>query len=156
MCVSSFLGRRVGCAMVTALSLLALSFGGPAGCSGRYVCGAPEGSPCRSLTQVYRDSLVEFEEGRETWIARGRGHARLARVPALSVPARVPILEAAPGEPLLTRPRQLRLWLSAWEDAAGDLHGESFLYLRLEGSRWSGPGSVPGGDLSVPGASETP
>jgi conjugal transfer pilus assembly protein TraV len=30
----------------------------------------------------------------------------------------------------------LRLWIKPWEDADGDLNGESVVYLQVEGGRW--------------------
>ena len=51
--------------------------------------------------------------------------------------ARPVVATVQPGEPILTAPRVLRLWIAPWEDAAGDLHDETFLYLRIDDGRWT-------------------
>ena len=40
------------------------------------------------------------------------------------------------GDPLLTMPRQLRLWVNRYEDADGDWNDETYIILRLDDGRW--------------------
>lgn len=94
----------------------------------RYACGVPEGGRCSPLSAVYQAILDGF-----------------AAAPALPERADAGPREdtahhtpnpGAEGEPRLTRPRQLYVWIPPWIDAEGDLHGESYLYLRLDEGRW--------------------
>ncbi|MCP5110725.1 MAG: SDR family NAD(P)-dependent oxidoreductase, partial [bacterium] len=47
-----------------------------------------------------------------------------------------------PGEPVLTPPRILRVWIAPWEDENRDLHSETYLYLRGFPQRMPGQGEV--------------
>ena len=92
----------------------------------RYACGVPEADgKCRPLNAVYR-ALT----GDPGTFSRQPSHT------ALETTADA----ASPGEretgPQLAQPRQLRVWVPSWIDAEGDLHGESYLYLRLDEGRW--------------------
>ena len=66
--------------------------------------------------------------------------AESPRGEALGPPARAPIVATVqPGDPVLTRPRVIRVWVARWEDRAGDLHDETYLYLRLDNGTWMLP-----------------
>lgn len=40
--------------------------------------------------------------------------------------------------PEVKSPRFLKIWFAPWLDDEGDLHGQQFMYLLLEGSSWVG------------------
>ena len=40
------------------------------------------------------------------------------------------------GEPIRSQPTLLRLWLAPWEDADGDLHDQSYVYVMADPGRW--------------------
>ena len=40
------------------------------------------------------------------------------------------------GTPIRSAPRILRVWFAPWEDADGDLHDQSFVYLPVDAGRW--------------------
>ena len=118
--------------------LLALTL---AGCASgpKYACGVPEGVTCQPVSAVYASSSTSSLVRTET----GESEATTAEVAAEDSPsvqpARVPgtvVATVQPGEPILTAPRVLRLWIAPWEDAGGDLHDETYLYLRIDDGRW--------------------
>lgn len=126
----------------TLLSSLALAL--LAGCVGnpKYACGLPEGVGCKPVGEVYEASVTgtlgstrarsrltrnDEDEGN----AIGTSERRLTEVVDTPVVATV-----QPGDPLLTRPRHIRVWINRWEDATGDLHDETYLYLRLDNGTW--------------------
>ena len=110
-----------------------------AGCAGnpKYTCGVPEGVGCRSVGAIYQASVTgtlpqpRISGGDET----GSGMTDASERP--SAAAEKPVVETVqPGDPLLTRPQVLRVWIDRWEDTAGDLHDETYLYLRLGNGNW--------------------
>ncbi len=117
-----------------------------AGCasSPKYACGVPEGVGCKPVGEVYEASITGTLV-RNT-LARGRvtpddededGEFETTERPPLTEPANTPVVATVqPGDPLLTRPRHIRVWINRWEDKAGDLHDETYLYLRLDNGTW--------------------
>ena len=126
--------RRTFGALVLAL-LLVGCVSGP-----KYACGVPQGVTCQPVSAVYAESSTsalarqhvdEFEETTADVASEDRSAMQPAKVPGTVVAT------VEPGEPILTAPRVLRLWVAPWEDAAGDLHGETYLYLRIDDGRWT-------------------
>ena len=103
--------------------------------SPRYACGVPSGVSCKSVRAVYQASVA----GVPTITARSDSSAHAA--PASSDTGKPASADVpAAGDPRLSPPRQLRVWIARWEDADGDLVGESMLYLRLDRGTWvTGP-----------------
>jgi len=117
--------------------VLAVVLGTLAGCAGnpKYACGVPEGVGCKPLGEVYKDSVT----GRSTRPpADGKTDSDHGSLPPSSTPeVKTPrVTTVQPGDPLLTRPHHLRVWVNRWEDDAGDLHDETYLYLRLDNGDW--------------------
>ena len=113
-----------------------------AGCASgpKYACGVPKGVTCQPVSAVYASSsggtsaLAGAASGEEAPAAGGT--EAVASRPRAEA-ARPVVATIQPGEPILTAPRVLRLWIAPWEDAAGDLHDEAFLYLRIDDGRWT-------------------
>lgn len=114
-----------------------------AGCasSPKYACGVPEGVGCKPVGEVYEASVTGTLV--RNMLARGRvtpddEHGeREAAGRQLDQAANTPVVATVkPGDPLLTRPRHIRVWINRWEDKAGDLHDETYLYLRLDNGTW--------------------
>lgn len=96
----------------------------------RFTCGLPNGTGCKPVSEVYQLSVAGRLKAAN---AAGAGSAVTL---AANGSGGKPIATAVPGEPILTRPRHLRLWLGRWEDKDGDLHDETYLYLRLDNGQW--------------------
>ena len=67
----------------------------------------------------------------------GRGFARIKAEGGRGVIPRVLYWYTPSQWWLLGTPRVLRLWVAPWEDAGGDLHDETYLYLRIDDGRWA-------------------
>ncbi|EGV51941.1 TraV family lipoprotein [endosymbiont of Riftia pachyptila] len=111
-----------------------------AGCasSPKYACGVPEGVGCKPVGEVYEASITgTLTRGRVTPDDEDEdGEFETAERP-LAEPGNTPVVATVqPGDPLLTRPRHIRVWINRWEDKAGDLHDETYLYLRLDNGTW--------------------
>ena len=93
----------------------------------KYACGVPDGIGCKPVRAVYQASLagVPAIDAKTQPTAGAPPASKTALADA-----------AVPGDPLLSRPRQLRVWMARWEDADGDLIDESMLYLRLDRGAW--------------------
>lgn len=111
-----------------------------AGCAGnpKYACGVPDGLGCKPVGEIYAASVTgTLQRARVTGgggdendenDSSGRPLANMADAPVVAT--------VQPGDPLLTRPRHIRVWIDRWEDATGDLHDETHLYLRLDNGTW--------------------
>lgn len=121
-----------------------------------YSCKAPEGVKCDSVSGTYHNAIannlpsqrktsgqpeaepanpgVTMQEARYETAARP---ASLSTVAAKMGGGATAPQQAAPAHySLRSGPRILRLWVKPWEDADGDLNGESVVYIQVEGGRW--------------------
>lgn len=132
-----------GCSSITGLNA-----------SSSYACKAPEGVKCDSVSGTYHNAIANNlpsqrktsgEPQSETRPAPSMQEARydagarpvsLATVSATLSPIIAAAASPVPGASLRSGPRILRLWIKPWEDADGDLNGESVVYLQVEGGRW--------------------
>lgn len=111
-----------------------------AGCAGdpKYTCGVPDGVGCKPVGEIYQASVMGSLQ-RDRLDGDGGGEydkndsPDRPRANATDAPI---IATVQPGDPLLTRPRHIRVWIARWEDETGDLHDETYLYLRLDNGTW--------------------
>lgn len=111
-----------------------------AGCAGnpKYACGVPDGVGCKPVGEIYQASVTgTLQRGRVDGDGGGEenGNDSSDRPRANATDAPI-IATVQPGDPLLTRPRHIRVWIARWEDKTGDLHDETYLYLRLDNGTW--------------------
>jgi conjugal transfer pilus assembly protein TraV len=118
------------------ITLLVLLLGGCAdtltGVEGKsgFSCKAPEGVVCSSLSGVYANVAATNLPGRH---APEEVDAKsLKRGAVATLPQQAP----STGEPIRSQPSVLRLWLAPWEDADGDLHDQSYVYVVADPGRW--------------------
>ena len=111
-----------------------------AGCAGnpKYACGVPDGVGCKPVGEIYQASVTgTLQRGRLDGDGGGEydknDSSDRPRANATDAPI---IATVQPGDPLLTRPRHIRVWIDRWEDKTGDLHDETYLYLRLDNGTW--------------------
>lgn len=122
-------------ALFSSLALVLL-----AGCAGnpKYACGVPDGVGCKPVGEIYQASVTgTLQRGRLDGDGGGEydknDSSDRPRANATDAPI---IATVQPGDPLLTRPRHIRVWIDRWEDKTGDLHDETYLYLRLDNGTW--------------------
>lgn len=110
-----------------------------------FACKAPDGVVCTSVSGVYANALAgalpaqqsqgqgqeqEHEQAKPTRAEAVAGETKPygATVSVTSTPA--------PGTPLLSPPKVLRLWLAPRLDEDGDLHDASYLYVMWHRGEW--------------------
>jgi len=131
-----------------------------------YACKAPIGAQCTSVSGVYANAnanasanansdLLELRAMHEA--LRPQGPLAMPSIPAatqITLPASTgaattvqasSVLDGTTASPttaaptttaLRSPPRVLRLWISPWEDADGDLHDASFINVVIDTGRW--------------------
>lgn len=119
-----------------------------------FACQAPEGVQCMTASGVYYNSLNNNLPALRT-VTRS-GSAELPEVsgtkssePPTKVPdaltetrygarlgagQRAP--DVSPTGAIRAVPRVMRIWVLPWEDADGDLHDQSYLYMAVDSGHW--------------------
>ncbi|MCC6206548.1 MAG: TraV family lipoprotein [Gammaproteobacteria bacterium] len=98
----------------------------------KYACGLPKGVGCKPVGEVYEASIAGT-------LSRGRLNQDNPSTAAPGIAKGVNTAVVAtvnPSDPLLSPPKQIRVWINRWEDTTGDLHDETYLYLRLDNGAW--------------------
>jgi len=154
------LGLAVASAIV--LSGCASSLSGVGG-SQSYACKAPIGSQCTSVSGVYANASANASTNSDLSASRAihealrpQGLLGMRSVPvppqrtlpastgaastigtsSASSGASAGTAASAATTALRSPPRVLRLWISPWEDADGDLHEASFINVVIDTGRW--------------------
>lgn len=96
----------------------------------QFSCKAPDGVTCSSLSGVYANAVANNLPALQKNGKSGNDEKPLA--------GRNEIIGRAPtsGEPIRTQPKVLRIWIAPWEDAEGDLHDQSYIYVVADPGRW--------------------
>lgn len=116
--------------------------------SSEFACKAPDGVVCTSVSGVYANSVAgalpaqkDPEKAKATPRNAPRSPASEDAGKESSAPrpygATPPSTAApAPGTPLLSPPKVLRLWIAPWVDEDGDLHDQSHIYVIWHRGEW--------------------
>lgn len=95
--------------------------------SNSYACKAPDGVACDSISGVYANALHNRLPSQQS---------EITPVPAFTPGERVSSATSPDMAALRSGTRVMRLWVKPWEDSDGDLHDQSYLYLRIDEGRW--------------------
>ena len=101
-------------------------------------CPYPEGESCQSLETAYANSVSEQDAQDQAASVAAPG----AGLPKQALPQRMPS-----GQPLLSDPKILRVWIGPFEDNAGRFHDQSYVYTVVREGEWvlkrndTGPGA---------------
>jgi len=95
--------------------------------------GANDGVSCYSAREIYKmtdraDSIKGDKDG--VAMATG-GQTPDVRQDAVAVPS------IGQPLPIRTQPVVMRIWVAPWEDDAGDLHADGYIYTEIEDRRWN-------------------
>lgn len=96
----------------------------------KFACKAPDGVTCTSLSGVYANVVAnnypnQQKQENEDGAAKGAESAhKITGIPASS------------GDPIRSPQKVVRVWIAPWEDAEGDLHDQSFVYVVARDSEW--------------------
>lgn len=100
--------------------------------------GTTDGVSCHSAREIYRmtdraDSIKAGKDGAA--IEGGKDGSAGAAYDPRQHPVAVPSI----GQPLpiRTQPVVMRIWVAPWEDDAGDLHADGYIYTEIEERRWN-------------------
>lgn len=111
--------------------------GSLAGCAVKYGCPAPDGVTCKPISDVYTSSLSAKESSADPSQAKtknGKGSPAKTALPAAESQPGPPPKSASP---IRSAPKILRVWITPWIDAEGDLHQEGYLYVVVDPGKWA-------------------
>jgi conjugal transfer pilus assembly protein TraV len=142
---------------LTAIALAAVlggcgSFSGLDGAS-TFTCKAPDGVSCTSVSGVYANSVANKlpsststpadkhdtpsqPDNADTTNKVDKPAATKA-LPSYGSIASLRQAAHTSGDPVLSPPRILRIWLAPWEDPDGDLRDQSYLYVMWNRGEWN-------------------
>jgi conjugal transfer pilus assembly protein TraV len=110
----------------------------------KFQCPVPNGVSCKSVKEMYvvTDAAGEqgLEDARNALQGREREkHKHRGDSPEISTSEGHTVSILDPGDPLPLRvpPRVLRVLITPWEDANGDLHAGGYVFTEIESRRWS-------------------
>lgn len=98
--------------------------------SSNFACKAPDGVTCTSLSGVYANVVANNFPNQPA--KEGEGVASKMGAPA----PRITGNPASSGDPIRSPQKVVRVWIAPWEDAEGDLHDQSFIYVVQRESEW--------------------
>ena len=102
-----------------------------------FACKAPDGVVCTSVSGVYANALAGALPAQQSQGQAKAPHADAVEGEPTPYGATVSVTSTpAPGTPLLSPPKVLRLWLAPRVDDDGDLHDASFLYVMWHRGEW--------------------
>jgi conjugal transfer pilus assembly protein TraV len=109
--------------------------------------GSTDGVRCLSAREVYKatekSDVVRVANPDEPTSATSAAATSTAIQPA--IPSRnesYPVPTIGQPMPIRTQAQIMRIWIPPWEDDAGDLHADGFLYTEIEPRRWNLGGRV--------------
>ncbi|MBK6616906.1 MAG: type IV conjugative transfer system lipoprotein TraV [Nitrosomonas sp.] len=114
----------------------------------KFSCKAPDGVSCSSMSGVYsnavQDNLPGLRKGGDTDNQSTSRTSSVGKADTTQQPTGIEERTAShitgrtpqSGEPILIKPKLLRVWIAPWEDADGDLHDQSYIYMLADYGRW--------------------
>lgn len=105
-------------------------------CSGKYHCDKFPVGTCKNMSQVYDATGRQFADYRDGKIS-GSSKPTTNDGPSILIGETINSLNVLrPGDPLLTRPKVLKVWIKPWEDKDHDLN-YSYIIIRVGDSEWT-------------------
>lgn len=120
--------------LLAGLSGCASDLGGLGG-TASHQCPMPEGGACQSVSDNLAQSMTAG--ARSAWAsaedpaASGRGDVtprRITMAPGFG--------DALDGQPLVTRPRVMRILIDRWQDSDGNLMDQRRVFVQVDTGRW--------------------
>ena len=108
----------------------------------KYACKAPDGVACDSVSGTYANALhnnlpsqqAQRSARRQKETSEENASPTVGRPISLAT-ANLSGTTITPS-PLRTQARILRLWIKPWEDAAGDLYDQGYVYVQVDNGQW--------------------
>lgn len=140
---SSMLARRIVAVIVCAGALVTTGCSDMAalGGSSKFGCKAPDGVHCMSVSGVYANAVQNNLPGQQSGRQTNDGSPPAVKSPAPRRASLSPAVyrltpEGDAAIPLRSQARVLRLWIKPWEDDAGDLVDQGYLFVTVNDGRW--------------------
>jgi conjugal transfer pilus assembly protein TraV len=103
-------------------------------------CAAPDGVSCISVSGIYANSMQNNLPSQKPHSAAAADSSTVTDAEKSNIVAPLTATTSGPtlssGDPIRSKQRVLRIWIAPWEDDAGDLRDQSFVYLVVENGRW--------------------
>ena len=95
--------------------------------------GATDGVSCYSAREIYKmtDTADSIKTDKDGVAMAAVGQTPDGRQDAVAVPS------IGQPLPIRTQPVVMRIWVAPWEDDAGDLHADGYIYTEIEDRRWN-------------------
>jgi conjugal transfer pilus assembly protein TraV len=100
--------------------------------STKFACKAPAGTTCTSVSGVYANTAENSMHPRPAQVRGDIPSSQTAKLPAGA--AAFPVL--APGMPIRSQARMLRIWVAPWRDDDDTLHDQSYMYVMVDPGKW--------------------
>ena len=120
------------------------------GGSDKLACKAPDGVTCSSLSGVYANALAgnlpglmqKHEKTSSSFLGISVPESKtsensLYKSKTSAGSSAIAGETPSSGMPIFTKPEIMRIWVAPWEDAEGDLHDQSYLYVVASEGRWA-------------------
>lgn len=88
------------------------------------------------MSKVYAETGNGFKDYREDQLTEKKDKTRKENSVVVIGSTVKGLNELQPGDPVLTKPQVLRVWVKPWEDKDRDLN-YSYIYVRTKDSEWT-------------------
>ncbi|OJY94432.1 MAG: hypothetical protein BGP25_05425 [Lysobacterales bacterium 63-13] len=128
----------------------------------KFQCPVPDGVACKSVKEMYvvtdaggEQGLVDARNALHGTESKPQKRSRRHQGEEVNAPEGEPhsvsILDPGDLAPLRVAPRVLRVLITPWEDAVGDLHAGGYVFTEIESRRWSmAPPAKPSANHAFP------
>ncbi|MGZ8257174.1 MAG: TraV family lipoprotein [Gallionella sp.] len=120
--------------MMRAYSVILVMCVALTGCAGfdsesKFKCKAPDGIGCSSLSGTYANAIADNLPGspKRKSSNKGKGAETEQAIAGLAPET---------GQPVLSAPVMLRVWIAPWEDGRKVLHDQAYLYAVVDPRHW--------------------
>lgn len=120
------------------ITLLATCLLGLSGCAkDNFGCAQFPETGCRPVSDVYEETNHGVHDYRSSYRdGESDGKADHGHTKVVVSKSHKALNYVVDGDPILTKPRVLRVLFNAWEDKDKDLNTGGFVYIRLRDSEW--------------------
>lgn len=114
------------------------------GCSSNYTCSEYPEAGCQPVSTVYERTNGGYNDYRETLFDKNIDEERNPKnesTRSVQVGEAYRTLNyAVPGDPILTKPEVMRVFINSFVDEDGDWHSGGYVYIKLREAEWVSQG----------------
>jgi conjugal transfer pilus assembly protein TraV len=93
--------------------------------------------PEASESEVSTDTPVQLRQGRGKQAGNGTNVSNGSLQPVTPIARQMDnIVSLQSQQAILSKPREMRIWFDRFTDTEGDLHDESFIFIRIDDGHW--------------------